>query len=294
MGIQLFANLALLILVLAEKKEAVDEECRITRCSHHGPEIRFPFRVKDGQPEDCGHPGFQVSCHAKVTLLEFQYLANTSLQGIQLFLSGEVAVHSINYTSQEIEVDLGPSRYLTKNLTLVPTSTLSPHAIVFELYQGRRYIPDSNTTFFSCPSGIIGKSTFVTSLGGQTFPVYYFEDDTSTGQPSIASCTKIFNSSLPFSFLVGLPTTISWSTPNCRKCEAKGEYCKLMKNNTICLSKGIIIATLIGLLTLSVMMHATKICYRDIRTLFHTSETNLRYSDVIQVSVMVQLSLLQV
>lgn len=36
-------------------------ECKVTRCKHDGPIIRFPFRTKD-QPEHCGYPGFQLYC----------------------------------------------------------------------------------------------------------------------------------------------------------------------------------------------------------------------------------------
>ncbi|KAK1352171.1 hypothetical protein POM88_053675 [Heracleum sosnowskyi] len=236
MGVQLFVYLVVVILnlalkgLVAAKTEAAGEECRITRCSHHGPEIRFPFWVKDQQPEHCGHPAFRVSCHWKEPFVEFQYLENTSLQGIQLLFSVEQRVGYINYTSQEIEL-LGT--YKTKNLTLVSTSMLSPYATVALIFHERSLYESINTSFLSCPSSVVGKSIFVTSLDGENFPVYYFQDFTSTSEPSIASCTKVFSSSLPNYLIVKYLSSIrSWSTPNCRKCEAKGEYCKLMNNET--------------------------------------------------------------
>lgn len=31
-------------------------------CGNRGPDIRFPFRIKDKQPDHCGYPGFDLSC----------------------------------------------------------------------------------------------------------------------------------------------------------------------------------------------------------------------------------------
>ncbi|KAL8089109.1 rust resistance kinase Lr10-like [Apium graveolens] len=235
--------------IVAEKAEVVGEECETKRCSHHGPEIRFPFWLKGRQPEHCGLPGFRVSCQKGKTLLELQYLANTSLQGNQLFLSKEVWVSWINYTSQELE-----TRYVFHNnfkfdLKLVPTSTILLPAIAPHPEPVNKY----NTTFFSCSSIVktdlsINLPVLLTSLSGQTFPVYHLHDLTDTSEPSITSCIKVFNSSLPYTFLLEYWSTIKWSTPNCRKCEAKGQYCK-MKNSTsssssitdhstMCLTKG--------------------------------------------------------
>ncbi|KAK1356637.1 hypothetical protein POM88_049893 [Heracleum sosnowskyi] len=236
--------------VLAEKAEVSGEECGIKRCSHHGPEIRFPFWLKDRQPEHCGLPGFRISCHKRKTLLELQFLANTSLQGNQLFLSKEVSVSLINYTSQVIETHYLFNKNLKLDLKLVSTSTISLSAIAPRLVG---YVFYYNTTFFSCSSIVKNDDlsllpVMLTSPSRQTFPVYYRHDSTDTTEPSITSCIKLFNSSLPYYSLRQNWPTINWSTPNCRNCEAKGEYCK-MKNSTssnyqtadhttVCLSKG--------------------------------------------------------
>lgn len=286
--------------VVAEKAEVLGEECGIKRCSHHGPEIRFPFWLKDRQPEHCGLPGFRVSCHKGKTWLELQYLANTSLQGNQLFLSKEVLVSLINYTSQEIETRYMFDNNLKLDLKLVPTSTISLSAIAPS--PGLEY--EYNTTFFSCSSIVktefsIDHLVMLTSLSGQTFPVYYLTDLEDTSEPSITSCIKVFNSSLPFSILEEYWSTINWSTPNCRKCEAKGEYCK-MKNgtssnsktadhSTICLTKGMFIITLIKL---DIMTQAEKPVIKIFQPTF-TRLTILFLMEMIQVvDIRVQLSLL--
>ncbi|KAK1359641.1 hypothetical protein POM88_044115 [Heracleum sosnowskyi] len=251
MGSQV-VHLLLVILVLAitgvveAKPEVADEECRTKRCSRHGPAIRFPFHLKDRQPEHCGLPGFRVSCHEGETLLELQYLANTSLQGSQLFLSTEQPVHSINYKSQEMKHDLFIPFYIN-NVTLVSTSTSWPSAIVPPPFGGAGSSTNVNTTFSSCSSRVSGHLyLLITSLSGQAFPVYYFDGITGFDQPSITSCTKVFNSSFPFYMFGGSFNPINWSTPNCGKCEAKGKYC--LKNtssnigtpdySTVCLSRG--------------------------------------------------------
>lgn len=235
----------------------------MTRCSHHGPEIRFPFWLKEKQPEHCGYPGFRVSCHRGKTLLHFQYLADTSLQGIQILLSKEVPVRGIQYASQIINFDT--SYYSTNNLKFVSKSTLSPSEKTPLPFQERdpQYYPDKDSTsFVSCDSRIKGESkvssesispAILATLSGQSFPVYYFSYYENTASPSINSCSRVFNSSIPYQYLSGY-FYLQWSTPDCKTCEAKGEHCKLKKDNTtsnnktanhstICLSRGISVIT---------------------------------------------------
>lgn len=255
MGVQVFVHLSWVILMLAlkgvvvAKVLAAGHECRMARCSHHGPEIRFPFWIKDKQPEQCGYPGFQVFCRRGKTLLHFQYLANTSLHQTLIFLSKNVSILRINYTSQNILVDGYP---FTNNLKLVSTST--SFGIVHPFYYYYDRYNDPNTTFVSCSSRIKGYiPDMLTSLDGKTFPVYCLNDFQYTSERSISSCTKVFNSSLTYDYLrqeeYASSFFVRWSTPNCGICEAKGEDCMLKNssssnieaadNSTICLPKGI-------------------------------------------------------
>ena len=117
-------------------------------------------------------------------------------------------------------------------------------------FGGESSYTNINTTFASCSSGVVGQlDLLLTSLSGQAFKVYYFDSLVGFDQPSITSCTKVFNSSFPFYILEGWSATLNWSAPNCGKCEAKGEYCKLTENSTssnvgiadystVCLSRG--------------------------------------------------------
>ncbi|KAK1389297.1 Non-specific serine/threonine protein kinase [Heracleum sosnowskyi] len=250
MGFQVFVLLCWVTLIFAvrgvvvAKVSAADHECRIRRCSHDGPEIRFPFWIKDKQPERCGYPGFQVFCDRGKTLLPVQYLANTSLQGTQMFFSKNVSVDDIFYESQQMQLYVYS---LTNNLTLVSTSTSLPSAPPHFGEVHRDYYPpyyqydEPNTTILNCSSRIEDTITAtLTSLDGKTFPVYCVADYIDTNQ--ITSCTKVFNASLPIFLMQGY-NFMTWSVPNCRECEAKGEYCKLMSNittsnTTICVPKG--------------------------------------------------------
>ncbi|WOH15219.1 hypothetical protein DCAR_0934756 [Daucus carota subsp. sativus] len=264
MAFQVSVYLSWVILVFTIRVVTAEgEECRMTRCSHHGPEIRFPFWLKEKQPEHCGYPGFRVSCHRGKTLLHFQYLADTSLQGIQILLSKEVPVRGIQYASQIINFDT--SYYSTNNLKFVSKSTLSPSEKTPLPFQERdpQYYPDKDSTsFVSCDSRIKGESkvssesispAILATLSGQSFPVYYFSYYENTASPSINSCSRVFNSSIPYQYLSGY-FYLQWSTPDCKTCEAKGEHCKLKKDNTtsnnktanhstICLSRGISVIT---------------------------------------------------
>ncbi|KAL8097909.1 hypothetical protein AgCh_030865 [Apium graveolens] len=229
MGSQL-VHLFLVILVLAitrvvaEKAKVEGDECRTKRCSRHGPGIRFPFYLRDRQPEHCGLPGFQVSCDAGETLLKLQYLANTSLQGIQLFLSTGQTLHSINYKSQKIKLGMYSGLNIN-NVTLVSTTTSWPSAIVPPPFGGARSSTSINTTFASCLSRVAGQQDLLlTSLSGQAFRVYYF-DSLDGMQPSIGQLRIVGN------------------------VKPRGGYCKLMENgtssnvrvadySTVCLSRG--------------------------------------------------------
>uniref|UniRef100_A0A2N9H8J8 RING-type E3 ubiquitin transferase n=1 Tax=Fagus sylvatica TaxID=28930 RepID=A0A2N9H8J8_FAGSY len=82
----------LLLLVNVEEFGAELDECKETRCKHHGPTIRFPFWLKDHHPEHCRYPGFELSCtEDKDTMLELP-------RAVKLF------VKHINYTAQQIDV----------------------------------------------------------------------------------------------------------------------------------------------------------------------------------------------
>ncbi|VAH55218.1 unnamed protein product [Triticum turgidum subsp. durum] len=79
----------LLISLLAKETyvaTSLDDEnffksCSPSRCSKHGPEVRFPFRLAT-QPPPCGAPGMQLSCSGQDTILYHQVLGSCKVTTI--------------------------------------------------------------------------------------------------------------------------------------------------------------------------------------------------------------------
>ncbi|KAL6321138.1 hypothetical protein AAG906_012910 [Vitis piasezkii] len=121
MGISLFFFFLFMRLFAEINGGSQDDECKASRCSHHGPVIRFPFRLKH-QPEHCGYPEFELSCSEENwTILELPYL-------------GKLWVEEINYTSQTIivlckaesdELSSIPCSFLSSNPVYVAPSSYS-------------------------------------------------------------------------------------------------------------------------------------------------------------------------
>jgi hypothetical protein len=66
--------------------KAWDEEgflksCSSQRCSKHGPDIRFPFRLSTHDPS-CGMPGMQLSCSGHDTILDHPVLGSCKVTAI--------------------------------------------------------------------------------------------------------------------------------------------------------------------------------------------------------------------
>jgi hypothetical protein len=65
---------------------ALDDEdffkkCSSHRCSKHGPEIRFPFRLST-HPQSCGAPGMQLSCSGDDIILDHHVLGSCKVTAI--------------------------------------------------------------------------------------------------------------------------------------------------------------------------------------------------------------------
>uniref|UniRef100_A0A0D3EIX1 non-specific serine/threonine protein kinase n=1 Tax=Oryza barthii TaxID=65489 RepID=A0A0D3EIX1_9ORYZ len=59
----------------ASDDEDFFKTCSSHRCSKHGPEIRYPFRLST-QPPSCGAPGMQLSCSGQDTILDHPVLGS--------------------------------------------------------------------------------------------------------------------------------------------------------------------------------------------------------------------------
>ena len=205
----------LLLLVNAKEFGAELDECKETRCKYDGPTIRFPFWLKDHQPEHCRYPGFELSCtEDNDTMLE-------------LPRSVKLLVKHINYTKQEIDVydPVGCLPRQIENLTL----TASPFQFAF-------LCGPYNCTFFNCSSDKYPYEGIpcLSSHGYKIVAVMSYAD--ALAAP--LSCPRMNESKLDsLYFLIKnyhqpADLSLNWSKPMCRNCEADGNYC-IRKGNTL-------------------------------------------------------------
>lgn len=62
----------LLLLFLTTPAEAQGSNCQPVQCSKEGPNVSFPFYL-NGQPQDCGVPGFELICRSNTTMIKLPY-----------------------------------------------------------------------------------------------------------------------------------------------------------------------------------------------------------------------------
>ncbi|XP_028772801.1 RING-H2 finger protein ATL22-like [Neltuma alba] len=172
--------------------------------------VRFPFRVKRRQPEQCGYPGFDLEC------------SSTKHAVLELPGSVKLSVKHIDYKSQTIQL-YDPSGCLprhVRNLTLVP----SPFQFI------DRNLNDF--TIFNCSSPRDG-AIISTCLSSSAYHVYAVLSYREIGQLTLLFCSKIFNiSSVPLKiFDVENTLHLMWSNPMCKHCESNGTRCGFKNSN---------------------------------------------------------------
>jgi len=189
-----------------------------SRCGHHGPPIRFPFRL-NSQPDHCGYPGFNISC------------TNTNHTVLELPISVKLFVKKIDYKSQAIQL-YDPQHCFPRQLWGLDLSS-SP----FEWYQA---FP--SFTIINCSRrernnyGQFYEYQYISCLSGPTYQVYAFSSysDDEIRVPFV-SCTKIFTpQSIPRGIISHNDKVVEleWHSPNCSHCEVmKGMRCS-MKNKS--------------------------------------------------------------
>ena len=197
----------LFIVVLGEGQNGCAD---ILKCGEDGPDIRFPFRLKDRHPDNCSYPGFYLSCNEK----------NDTV--LQLTNSVKASVNYIDYKSQLIQVSDPDNCLKIRNLSLS-----SSH---FQFINEQDLC---NFSLFKCTAGVSCYRTWkvdcLTSPGYQVCPLY---SDDDMGDSPILPCTKMYSvSSVPCSIWESTFVEMKWSGPMCGQCEMKGKKCRL-KNNS--------------------------------------------------------------
>ncbi|KAK9994766.1 hypothetical protein SO802_024469 [Lithocarpus litseifolius] len=204
-------SLLLFVLFIVDIGEG-HNTCPELRCRAEGPPIRFPFRLKDRQPDQhCGYPGFDLYCsHNNDTVLELP----TSVKAF---------VKNIYYESQLIVVTDSDNCFPRKILRL----NLSSPPFQFKNY----YL--SNYSLFSCTPD--KESPYLIScLSNFSTSVYAFFSDDDIDDLPILSCTKMYTVSSVPDVIWNLPSLeLTWSEPaKCGHCERKGKKCRFQNNST--------------------------------------------------------------
>ncbi|KAK8301204.1 hypothetical protein V6Z12_D04G005900 [Gossypium hirsutum] len=122
----------------------IQDDCKVRRCNHQDPPVRFPFRLEGQQSPHCGypHPGFQLSCSEnKQTLLKIPR-------------SLKLLVKHIDYEAQRIDFYV-PGRCLWQqlldlNLSAFPFAEEQPSFSGLKDYRSQP--AESNYTLFECLS----------------------------------------------------------------------------------------------------------------------------------------------
>ena len=190
------------------------DECKASRCSHQGPVIRFPFRLKDQPvPDHCGYPGFELTCSEENrTILE---LPN----------SAKLWVMEIDYTSQEMYGRYSDDEYCLQRLI----ANLNLSALPFQ------FRDSSPASFFNCSENKSESYGFwgsIPSACSSSDPVYFTYSLDSLSVVDLTSCRKIFNATIPDLILFEpYYSWMIWSKPMCGNCEARGEKCQLKKKS---------------------------------------------------------------
>lgn len=207
-----------IVLFLAFTRFLVTGACFDSTCDRTGPLIRFPFWLQNLQPEQCGYPGFRLSCDSSnMTVLE---LPN----------SAPLTVQAIDYTTQELWLndpsDCLPSRLLTLNLSG------SPFAGVY--YQ--------DFTLFNCSFDYrVYRLNPIACLSGQNYTVFATSSAKALRFLASSSCSLIATIAVPvqWSYFEQLLSSdlsdnirLTWGAPNCGKCESQGGRCRLKSNSS--------------------------------------------------------------
>ncbi|KAH7840235.1 hypothetical protein Vadar_014540 [Vaccinium darrowii] len=233
-----------------------DEECMPTRCGDKGPEIRFPFWLKDRQPDRCGYgPDFALTCSDhKETLFDIAFPA-------------KAVVEEIDYRHQYITCKFSGCVPITDTFSFQTYTTFEQHV-------------------FNCPSSVnpYDEYTPLPCLSRQGHNLYSLHSYSLIRQP-LLNCTKMYTIG---SYQDTIPGTLdsvassNWANPKCLECEAVGKYCRLSasindsrKHETECfdipnylprdVTKSLLVKGLIppGLFLLVVLVIATYFVHRS-------------------------------
>ncbi|KAB5548409.1 hypothetical protein DKX38_011815 [Salix brachista] len=155
-----------------------------TSCGNRGVDIRFPFWIKDRQPDQCGYPGFAISCNERGDIV------------LELPPAGKLHIEKIDYKNHVIHAS-DPQRCLLRQHSNFNSSVFN---LQFEMSK-------VNFTIFNCSLNNTRPPNWMAPcLSTVHYDVLAVDSELSIeGKESLLSCTKIAAyGGLP---TVGLPNT---------------------------------------------------------------------------------------
>ncbi|KAL2893227.1 putative RING-H2 finger protein ATL21A [Bienertia sinuspersici] len=216
MGFQTFSPFLTILLpfILASSSHSF---CPTTTCKNDTLlPIRFPFHLKEQQPDNCSYPGFDLHCTD---------LGRTT---ISLPHAGEFLVRHINYETQHI--------LLHDTNNCLPRKLLEGFDPSGSPFQADFYV---NYTFFSCPARFENaRYAVISCLSNSTRSVIAISSHDDTTAEVSESCQVIRSLLVPVvssnngDFTSGLSDDVwlSWFLPDCKECEARGGICGFHSN----------------------------------------------------------------
>ncbi|KAL9387535.1 hypothetical protein Peur_020659 [Populus x canadensis] len=181
---------------------AFESKCPMVKCSHGGPDIRFPFRALGQQPQHCGNPGFELVCRDNTTMIHFPTY-------------GPLVVKSISYDIRKLSL-LDPKScvhevFLNLNLSGTP----------FQYYYLLK-----NFIYLNCSTRLSPSFDEVSCLSGSRHHVYTVE----SSLPIPVSCRPLKAIPIPFSYSPYLADNsfglgLTWSLPGRKDFEEQVGSC---------------------------------------------------------------------
>ncbi|KAA3464665.1 rust resistance kinase Lr10-like [Gossypium australe] len=192
---------------------SIQDDCKVRRCNHQDPPVRFPFSLEGQQSPHCGypHPGFQLSCSEnKQTLLKIPR-------------SLKLLVKHIDYEAQRIDLYF-PGRCLWQqlldfNLSAFPFVKEQPAAESYYLFECSSQDED------------LYRRYRVDCLSTPGSEIIAFASDGYNYGENLLNCSYFRNFSTPIS-PYDIRFQLRWYKPDCGDCEAQGRGCRLNNNNS--------------------------------------------------------------
>ncbi|XP_042515877.1 putative RING-H2 finger protein ATL21A [Macadamia integrifolia] len=213
------------------------DDCPTAKCGPHGPDIRFPFRLKGGQPKHCGYPGFELSCKDGHTVLN---LPTSS--------SENIFIKSISYSSQTLSV-FNPNNCFAA--LFVDLNFLTPYR------SSDQYIDCLHTNSSLSFQDALDYHAFLlfdcslkedVAEGNHQVPIpcmnspghsYLLVDSKIPLGEVRPSCTTVKTVCIPYKYLrdlfgggVSPAISLSWDLPVCSHCESLGKACGFVNKST--------------------------------------------------------------